>query len=74
MTFPVSFDSPSLRVPNENGISVMPSLGIGALRSKSNAILNPWGLRPEAWLNCVRCAHFRGYKFLVDAEETGHGI
>ena len=51
ITLPVSLDSPSLRVPNEKGISVMPSTGRGDLRRRSSAILKPWGLIPEACSN-----------------------
>lgn len=51
MTFPVSFDSPSARTPNEKGTSAIASGGIWALMRRSNAILNPCELRPRALRN-----------------------
>jgi hypothetical protein len=53
MTFPVSFDSPSLRVPNEKGTSVTPLTGIGDFNKRSRATLNPWGLTPDACSNYI---------------------
>ena len=41
ITFPVSFDSPSERTPNENGTSAIACGGIWALMSRSSAILKP---------------------------------
>ena len=71
MTLPVSFDSPSLRVPNEKGISVTPSMGRGDFNSRSKATLNPWGLMSEACSNFVLAKRYKGgYVFLVDAEES----
>ena len=45
ITFPVSLDSPSARIPKEKGTSAMAWGGMWALTRRSNAILNPWELR-----------------------------
>lgn len=52
MTFPVSLDSPSDRMPKEKGTSAMEWEGMLALIRRSRAILKPWEFRFLALRNC----------------------